>query len=244
MRRLPPDFFPVVWRDLADPSDPRAPQGQRTIVKLSAQAWNHIVDKHVANPMEPWDDLLSRTVREAVVQHDANNSAVRQAVDRLGEQIRQSLERPLALLYRMAGAGGRRVWLLVLPSGANAVVHVKGRPRLVTCYYPRVATVEDNRECRWRRVVAQLVWRYGKVSGRQVLLPSSDYQVSVTGVDGRKELRRAIRFVTPEMWGFVPNMRGCPWQGQLDVWPAAACGQAHSGRKHGLRPRRSNGKES
>lgn len=228
MSQPPAEIFPVAWQDLPDPRDPQAPAGKHTEVVLSAEAWEHIVRKHIANRREPWDELLSRPVRKRVVlEHgtagDEGWQATQEAVDRLGRQIRHSLERPLVMLYRVGQPGARRqVWLLVLPSGATAYVHVGGmRPRLATCYFPAAAVVEIHRERRWERVVATLVGRYGVVSRRQLLPPSEEHTVRIPRQGSATETRGAIVFVTLANWGFAPELPGSPWRGRLSPWEAA-----------------------
>lgn len=238
----------VFWRELPDPRDPCAPEGQRTELFLDRYAWEHVLSKHVFPGREPWADVFSaerlrglRRVEDVSAFADPDVAA---AVEAVGCEIRRALERPLALLYEVGplGESGRRParrWILVLPSGATAhVKETKDGNRLATCYFPAYGLVLRNRKDRWRRVVKHLVWRYGEFDGQRnaVWLPSADLVKHFPSKSPFQEQRSAIRFVTPSTWGFCPELEGCPWRGRLSAWSAS---EAPSPRpRHRLKPRR------
>lgn len=220
----------VCWGDLPDPRDPQAPAGARTQILLDCDCWQHVLSKHVLARREPWRDIFSDELLGRLVGlvHPPGfaDPVVAQAIDRLG---RQALERPLALLHEVrrpdrAGKAPSQRWVLVLPSGATALVHEsKKRNRLATCYFPSYAAVTRNRARRWLDVVACLVLRYGIFDTRRnaLLLPTVDTVIPVPPKGPAKQLHAAIRFVTPTSWGFCPELNGCPWRGRPPDWPAA-----------------------
>jgi len=232
--------FPVVWADLPNPEQPH----EHCELWLAQPSWEHIVQKHVYDPREPWGELLSgRTCNHLGGRAPLPGEAAGELIGRLGQQIRHSLERPLILRIHGQGASGRgRVWLAVVPCGALACVWTRGnRGFLKTCYFPRRACVERNRAHRWRRVVARLVWRYCRrqEEGRPVLALSSEGEVRPA--PGASGATRRIRFILPSTWGFVEGPSGWYWRGRLGTWePAETCAE-RSGRRHRLRARRRRG---
>lgn len=238
----------VLWRELPDPRDPCAPQGERTEIVLDRRCWEHVLSKHVLPGREPWADVFSAEHLQGLCRVEGarafTNADVAAAVEALGSEVRAALERPLALLYEVRRLGGSRRppargWILVLPSGATAYVHeTKNRNRLATCYFPSYALVIANREFRWRRVVARLVLRYGVFDTQRnaLLLPTKD-TVKLTPRGGPVEqLHSAIQFVTPASWGFRVELEGCPWRGRLSPWSAAEAPGPRP--RHRLKPRR------
>ncbi len=238
----------IVWDELPDPRDPHAPRGARTQIRFERRCWQHILEKHVLPGREPWADIFSDELLRRLVRLEdtgtLSDPVVADTIQRLGQQVREALQRPLVLLYevRRLGDAGRAPpdrWLLVLPAGAVAFVHQsKGRNRLATCYFPAYASVIKDRGFRWRHLVSHLVWQYGVVETRcnALVLPTEDTVKPAPSKGPVKELRSAIRFVTPTTWGFCPELAGCPWRGRLGPWPAAEAPSAGSRRR--LKPRR------
>lgn len=212
----------VFWRELPDPRDPCAPEGQRTELFLNRHGWEHVLSKHVFPGREPWADVFSaerlRGLRQVEDVSAFANPDVAAAVEAVGCEIRRALERPLALLYevRRLGESGwlrARRWILVLPSGATAhVKETKDGNRLATCYFPAYGLVLKNRKDRWRRAVAHLVARYGEFDGQRnaLRLPTADLVKHVPSKSPFQEEHSAIRFVTPSTWGFVRSWRAAP----------------------------------
>lgn len=238
----------VFWRELPDPRDPCAPEGQRTEIFLDRYGWEHVLSKHVFPGREPWADIFSaerlRRLRQLEDVSAFTSTDVAAAVEAMGCEVRDALERPLALLYevRRLGESGRppaRRWILVLPSGATAhVKETKDGNRLATCYFPAYGLVLTNRKGRWRRVVKHLVVRYGEFDGQRnaLRLPTADSVKHARSESPLQEQHSAIRFVTPSTWGFCPELEGCPWRGRLSAWSASEA--PSSGRRHRLKPRR------
>ncbi len=237
-----------IWDDLPDPRDPRTPAGARTSVVLRRRAWRHIFEKHILPREEPWADIFSREVLRQLFQTKCDPTSsepvLTEAVRRLGDQIRASLERPLVLIFEARGIGEEekrplRSWILVLPSGATAYVHEKKeRKRLATCFFPSYALVLDNKTARWHRVVQCLVGRYGvfDLEHHAVRLPDANTVKTIRKGKSYQELHSGIRFVTPENWGFCTNVEGAPYRGRLGEWPAADTPGPR--RQHRLKPRR------
>lgn len=240
----------VCWGDLMCP----APPPTCTQVHLSGAAWRHLLTKHVLNDREPWCDVLSAETRDVLAadpDRSFRNAAVAAAVGALEHQVRESLARPLALLFevrRLGGAGGApgRRWCLVLPAGAIAFVAARGGANnfLVTCYFPKASAVERDRQRRWRRVVRRLVLRYAVWDAQlgAIRLPN-DVAILLHPAKGpTEELHSAIRFATPSTWGFCPELDGIPWRGRLASWPAAELSEVPSRptpqRRHRIKPRR------
>ena len=240
----------VRWPDLVCP----APPPDRTDITLSGEAWRHIFTKHIAAGREPWGELLPAETFAALAAADPaegfQNATVAAAVGVLEWQVRESLARPLALLYEvrragMTGGHPRRRWCLVLPAGATAYVAARGGNHnfLVTCYFPKASVVETHRERRWRRVVRRLVLRYGTwdVQLGAIRLPDEKTVRHYSAQRPTGELHSAIRFVNPTTWGFCPELAGVPWRGRLAPWPAAEPSEPPSRpppRRHRIKPRR------
>jgi len=232
------------WSDLPDP---RVDSG-RTELTISFQAWQHIVAKHIVPGNEPWDDVFPKEVLNALAksaQSAHGPSSMPEGVsEAFGWQVRETLSRPLVLLYESHTLGSPmgqpfRMWCLVLPAGATAYVRDQGKQgnSLRTCYFPTTMVVERNSQQRWRRVVRQLVIRYG-IWDRDlgaVRLPA-DQTIRFSPCKGPvRELRSAINFVTPASWGFCPNVSGCPWGGPPQSWSVVVSSQASSDTNVGYR---------
>ncbi len=238
----------VSWGNLPDPRDPNAPDGARTEIRLDRQAWKHILKKHVFPGREPWDDVFSPAVFHCLVSSATTefveNATVAEAVTDLERQVRESMNRPLVILYerarlRWGDYEPRSSWLLVLPSGAIAHVHQKNScNRMATCYFPSYAVVHNVGAVRWRKVVAHLVVKYGifDTERKAVRLPEP-HTVKLVSVRGAvEEFRSSIRFVTPSSWGFSIELDGSPWRGRLASWAAAEVPTTLARRR--LKPRR------
>ena len=227
----------AVWRDLPDPRDPAT--GKKVSIIVAPAAWEeHVVARHVVNRDEPWESVLETGTAETLRKAHATGTAVpsqvrQQALERLELEIRRTLERPLAMLHEVhrvdpSGKNIPHVWLLLLPCGATAYVHQGGWGQgdgvayLATCYFPRAAAVEPNRERRWTRVLRDLVVRYGILDACRGLLPPDEQHVVFVVQDGAvRELRSAIRFVTLASWGFRVDLADSPWRGRIRALDAA-----------------------
>ena len=238
-----PEYL-VEWPDLPDPRDPEAPAGARIAIALHVNAWIHIHEKHIRSSLEPWEEMLSEQVcgqlRQMELAGSPDTEAARQAWEAIGKEIRQSLERPLALLYGKGKSGRRRgqVWLLVLPGGATAFVcGRKQKGFLMTCYYPQTACVVTDRSSRWKQVVKMILWRYCPRSAdqRSLCLPGPEHSVEVRSE--KADYRYGFRFVTPQTWGFLSAASGSPWRGRLEPWEAAGPATGKRPKRHRLRQR-------
>ncbi len=228
-RRVSEKEQQVWWGNLACPSPPP----ERTNVILSRAVWGHILTKHVIDDREPWRDLLPAGTREALAAHPTESlqsAPVAAAVGSLECQVRESLARPLVLLFEVqkpgaSGGRGRERWCLVLPAGATAYVAARGGTNnfLVTCYFPRESAVERDRQRRWRRVVRRLVLRYAVWDAQlgAIRLPDAGTVQLHPAKSPARASHSAIRFVTAATWGFCPELTGVPWRGRLTPWSAA-----------------------
>ncbi|NMC21532.1 MAG: hypothetical protein GYA33_14070 [Thermogutta sp.] len=214
------------WSDLPDPRPEN--QGRPLGVDFAEWAWRHCV-KHWTAHDEPWkEEFGAGTVTQlgtADGKVPADPAAVNQVLNVLREQAAESLRRPLVLLLRQRGRASKGLqWLLVLPSGALAVLRGNhSSARWVTCYYLRAAAVEKRRRLRWQITVRRLVRRYVPIQGNppQCLLPGPDQEISVVKKGTYVERVRSLRFITPANWGFCEELNGIPWRGRLTSWPAA-----------------------
>ncbi len=235
----------VRWGDLHDPR----PESARTSITLGDKAWRHIVEKHIVPGREPWGNLFPDEVFKNLMGACVPVDLTDPAVTVFEEQVRQSLERPLVLLYEVRSLGGAQqeplqTWCVVCPAGAVAYVADRGKHGnyLLTCYFPKAAAVERNREQRWRRVIRALVVRYGVWDSEQrALRLPEEHIIRFSPKNGPvRQLHSAIRFVTPASWGFCPELAGVPWRGRLTAWAAAPPPKKSTGRRHRLKPRRRN----
>jgi len=236
------------WPDLPDPR----PQQQhcRLAVVFSEGAWYHC-QKHWTSRTEPWkeefgSDTVAHLKQNLEIQSADGQAVVSRVLGVLREQTREALSRPQALVYRSQHKSASwMTWHLVLPSGAVAILRGTGPSlRWVTCYYLHAAAVEKNRRHRWKAAVRQIIRRYVPLKGEppQWFMPSPQEDVVLRNSEGKVTGRaKNLQFITPENWGFEPELKGCPWRGRLPSWPAAeeAQGSRHSrSRSRWLKPRR------
>lgn len=230
----------VCWPDLPAPRNARAPDGARTAVRLEIRVWQHSLGKHMLPGWEPWADIFPSEILPRLIRLiDPCVSSVPIVTDgeAVRRQVRRALERPLALLHkarpiRSPRKRPQRVWLLVLTCGATAYIHGKSYNRLATCYFPAYALVLKNKAFRWRRGARRLVAEHGVFDAKRnaLRLPEPETVKEVKRQGCVKQLRAAIRFVTPTSWEFCHELDGVPWRGKLGEWPAAEV--ASSGRRH------------
>jgi len=183
----------------------------------------------VLNEGEPWGDLLTPTVLEKLLEawygREEDAEVISEAVGKLEAEVRESLKRPMVILYqaKKVGESRRKVWLLQLPSGATLYAKARSKAAYVcTCYFPSVSGVIKNGQKRWKNVAAKLVCRYAQRTedGRQLIPPSAGHSVSIKH-ETTSEKRRDIVFVILKTWGFALDSPGYPWRGRLPDWEAA-----------------------
>ncbi len=224
----------AIWEELPDPTDPAAPEGQKSWMAVPLSTWQHILEKHIRREKEPWKEVLSRPVWTALQNQPVESSHEtpegQATLAMLESQVRQSLERPLVLIYGVRPVDARQqvkkirywVWGMVLPSGATAYAHQSSsQVELKTCYFPKPANVKQDRGQRWKHTVKQLLWRYCPRGEGRLQLPAAEHQVLVRPAGERPQYRSRIRFVTWRTWGFLSEEPGSPWRGRVDRWPAA-----------------------
>ena len=175
------------------------------------EGWRHVVEKHVRNPMEPWEQWVTATIVREVVEAAAEAMTPErwdQAIDRLAEAMKDAVDRtfcrPLAVLVRERRFGTAytvRKWLLVLPVGAQMVVTCDTRAGnlLVTCLFPEEVCDEEP-EDRWRVLAETMIRQYcPQVHGGGRRHPPQS-KVFTKRRAGR--LHDCVQFVTLESWGF------------------------------------------
>jgi len=216
------------WPDLPDPR----PQQQRCRldVVFPEEAWYHCY-KHWTCRTEPWkEEFGSETLAQIKANVDIKSAQGQTVLSHvlgvLREQTREALSRPQALVYSCPRRSAKwTTWHLVLPSGAVAILRGSGPSlRWVTCYYLRAAAVQKMRRHRWKAAVRQIIRRYVPLKGEppQWLLPSQEEEVAIRNSEGKViGWVKNLQFITPENWGFEPELKGCPWRGRLPSWPAA-----------------------
>src|SRR5262245_31169476 len=140
------------WTGLPDPGAQNL-QGNTCTIVVRSSTWEHVVRKHVANECEPWRDWLTRSIVANLAAGFADCSQVALALSQIGKDVKESLQRPLVLVYRTNLHG--HTWLLVLPSGALAVVRSRQQANAVlsTCYFRKVVCRITKSAQRWRRLV-------------------------------------------------------------------------------------------
>lgn len=247
----------VRWSGLPDPREER--RGETLEVVVTVEAWQHCL-KHWTNREEPWkDEFGADTVRALREDPGAlpspDHHPVRRVLEVLENQTRLSLQHPLVLFFTarkmISGSGEKRKrsapkakWILVLPSGPMVIAAGNRSPLWwITCYYPEAAAVESNREKRWQATARSIIALYLPLRGDppRLLAPKPEEKVVRKTRRGKPvEVVRNLRFITPENWGFRPDLNGCPWRGQLASWDAAKGDPAaqKSAKKRQLKPRR------
>jgi len=241
---------PPTWRELPDPRGWFEGSPKSCTVRFTVEALGHIIERHMTDGREPWDQWLPPEHVAHLVQvwrdgfpTGLDPEVFESVADSFGQAVRASLERPLALLavslrpQSPPGARGRATWNLVTPHGAIFVIRPR-RGLLVTGYFHRAACGERRPNRRWRAVVRSLVRRYANWTDQGIRPPHEADLVEVrTPAGALQELRTQIQFVTPNTWGFCPELDGSPWRGRLGEWPLAPASTPKTKRFH-LKPRR------
>lgn len=217
MSRSRDDRWVSIWRDLPDPRDTAAPRGVLCVIHVPLSAWTHIVAKHVANDDEPWDELIGDQLRQRLIwlspgtgDPDGWRQSLADTTERLEHSARASLGRPLVVLDHGAGDPSLMTWELILPEGATLIVrsHKVSGNVMVTCYFKGVACSERSPARRWLALARSYVNRHVEMKpGVGFVLP-----------DAPEGCPQRVRFVTPESWGFRPDLDGCPWRGRFPDW--------------------------
>lgn len=212
------------WANLIDPRSFLGQERCYIRCRLPRAAWQHICDKHVGNPGEPWSKLcplLDEVPRPGALRgFEPPSEVAHQLIDALEKQIRLALERPMVVLNRDPRKRGLS-WdmTIVLPCGAIVGARLQKRwIRVKTCYFPGHKRVSRFRERHWMRTADRLVRRYGVFDQQRGLLPPEIFQNLLGGeVAGTNQ----VRFITLENWGFDPHSEDHPWQGGFPPWPEA-----------------------
>ncbi|MGC8541686.1 MAG: hypothetical protein ACP5QA_13805 [Phycisphaerae bacterium] len=204
------------------------PDGTGTlIVHQNIGAWQHIVEKHVRNSEEPWEDVLSGELlqRLRMAQPGSWGAAdLLGALQALWPLAERAAAAPLLLRQRLGGASHETI-ILLTPAGIVAILHMRGHSaRLKTSYYPKVAQAEPNPQRRWRFVVHKYLRRYARWGPGPSITPpargdvfrqSSHHTVS------------AVHFVSEENWGFRINNSGqAMWRPWWNLWGDATTPRA------------------
>lgn len=224
------------WENLPDPTCLYEGRSVTCTIAINEGLWNHNNFKHLRNPEEPWEDLLGDSLcAEAwrLAQNDGQLSntidILRRITEALEDEVRRSLERPLALVFdlHVATSEGKWLlqrWLLILPAGAMFRVR-KRKPNARTAYAESCYFPDTVRRCssdrRWVERVEELALAFGKNDGGELTVRDMDERLSsgpgrqgVRDKDWDVEARR-VRFALPATWGFGSNLKPEPWRRDL-----------------------------
>lgn len=209
-------LFPQRWNDLPDPR-PTAGASATAVIEVGEREWRKIVQKHFANPKEPWSEIFTSVSwpwdSPEMIQ------AVTTALVAVREECLSTLRKPMVLLYSCVGRqirGQGHRWLLVLPCGALTVVWAENMTnRLKTCYFTGATDVKPKGK-RWRHALRQQVQEYATFDEHAGIYhyPAADDRREVSVVGATSELRYDIQFNAAETWGFASNEPGAQWN-----WP-------------------------
>lgn len=221
--------FPHCWTDMPNPRIEGPSSSAAVAIELHETDWRKIVSKHFASSKEPWGEVLSSKVVDALAGRSPTAiqdcNATRTALAAIHDQIGVCLQRPLVILYSCIGEqvrGQGHRWLLILPCGAIAVAWTETlKNRLKTCYFTGSAAVKPKGD-RWKHALRQHVQEYATFDevSRTFVYPSMKDRREVSNVGTAAELRYATQFSTPEAWGFESNIAGSPWRRPSWEWLA------------------------
>ncbi|GIX01880.1 MAG: hypothetical protein KatS3mg112_0817 [Thermogutta sp.] len=211
--------------------NPREEADNQTLTAVFCEnVWHHCL-KHWVCQDEPWKeefgaDVVAQLRNNVDLSSAKGRSIIDVVLGGLKKQTQESFVRPQVLIFRRRlSIGNHTNWLLILPSGAIAILRETGQfLRWITCYYLAPVAVVKKRRERWKTAVRQIIRRYVPLKGEppQWLLPSQEEEVAIRNSEGKViGWVKNLQFITPENWGFEPELKGCPWRGRLPSWPAA-----------------------
>jgi hypothetical protein len=198
-------------------------------VVVEERTWRHIVEEHVADGREPWDEWLTAATaaRFRAAWQVGSTDEARAAT--LGEvsvivegEAKVCLRVPLAILYdnfQPPPPGGRsppqETWNLVLPAGALLVVRSRPEGGAVrTCYFKGSARRATDARQRWRGLVRELLLCYAHRREDGTLVPPEPGVLFAEG----EETRGRVRFRTPATW-YLDGSHAEPWRVMPNPWP-------------------------
>jgi hypothetical protein len=198
-------------------------------VLAEERAWRHIVEEHVADGREPWDEWLTpalatrfRKAWQAGSTDEDRTTTMREVSVIVEAEAKTCLKVPLALLYdsyQPPPPGGRsrpqETWNLVLPAGALLVV--RSRPEggaMRTCYFKGSASRATDARQRWRSLVRELLLCYAHRQDDGTLVPPEAGTLFGQGEDTRGR----IRFRTQATW-YLEGHHTEPWRAMPNPWP-------------------------
>jgi hypothetical protein len=226
------DLFPAIWKDLPDPRLHGTSSDVSALIELSEHDWRKILGKHLCDSSEPWQDVLAADALRVLslapngpFDQPPLKGATAQVIAGLFDEIRQSLCRPLVVLYDCVRPAGKtfrpgKRWLLVLPSGGVSLVWaLRPQNQLKTCYFLGCVGVQQIKE-RWKRAVRYYVQEFGQFNPQtqQYCLPDVKCHREKEVLGQGDEYRYNFRFVTPTEWGFAGSTPGSPWSPPRSSW--------------------------
>jgi hypothetical protein len=236
------------WSNLPDPRSWSADgPGSPCSVLAFDENWKHIVNRHVRNRAEPWEEWVTAGVVREVGQASSVAGATSgwiMAIQNLAAQMKdavlQSFQRPRVVLiceHTHPTAKPVRKWILVLPTGAKMIVRCAKSAKsaknvLLTCFFPEPVCDEAPAD-RCRVLAEMLVLQYcPKVQGG---IPGHPPRWHVYANPKTHCFHDRIQFVTLTSWGFDGTDNS--WSRNMGDW-------SPSGKTAKLRPvlvkRRSN----
>jgi hypothetical protein len=218
----------ATWPSIRNPASYLGGAPAKCDVVVLESALIHIYGHHLMEGQEPeceplWQSWLTPGLLDAlrVVFADAGAQGVRHSVFQrvvkiLESAARQSVERPLVLLYRQRRPTeppdrGIEHWILVCANGALQIMRERsGDAFLKTCYFPRPLQYLNTADRRWAYAVKHLVETYAPRHQRWRHLPSASHMVQF-----KNGVRSGFRYVLPETWGFQRDGR---WRIPTGPW--------------------------
>ncbi len=223
----------TTWKDVPDPRDDASPCTAPCQVVFEVERLRHIVEKHVADPRELWDEwagpALAGRLRAAWQLGSAEEErqlALEQLSPLTEAEAKSCLRVPLAVLYdnyeAPAVAGGpsrpRETWALILPCGALLIV--RSRPdggAVWSCYFKGAVCRATTAHHRWRALAEELVLCFADARPDGKMVPPPEAKFVLAGA----EMRSRVRFRTPATW-HLEGREARPWFTMPNPWPAPA----------------------
>ncbi len=198
----------TIWQGLRDP---RSDCGKAGAVTMPRSSWQHTAERHICRSVEPWDEVFPAEIVTALQRFGRNQETLsceqwEIASNLLGEQVRQSLDRPLVILYLQRqfyqDEPYAERWLLLLPCGGlMAIRSVQHGGSVLTCFFMEQSGRGHQLDNRWKYALFFLRNKYSEQdpkTGRRHP-PHPAYAVPIPRRLADED-RAEICFVTEHEW--------------------------------------------